>query len=545
MNIIHHIIFKYFYYYISSYNLHIFLFYIIQKDYIIRMWFVHRISRTICFNGEILPTVECILRSGSEKITAVGWLPCHHSNIGYTLILQKKKEKKNRYQKKNQKKNIFNIVSILDIKCTKKKASLPKFRSREYEDYKNIANKSYTDVALWTIAVVYPFWTIKHMNIPNTFKRLTQDIENICKRGEPNAIHIYDKKNAKVAIENSLRQMGELPYDDWEGFEARMDWQNETRYNTASLTKPSTHVANVENYKDVWTTTDEIEKSKRIGQAMTPENTDIILGSPSKRCIPSGTVVIVRNLEDALRLHLDCQLDYHDINICMISLPFQLTEKCYELRRQGVHFVTTLPPNTQHVYIAWSHLWTLSDWLRLIEKRVCKYTLIGRLDQYNLGRGQIFRDMYESNRYKNKTVYHRMASSVIEERSDAKRSIRTIIDEIAHRHQSVQCFTDSHVKKHASIDTGRRCLYKPFRIRTKRFTSRCLSTNKNSSVVSIKSFNGVRCHACVFICSEKTTPFDIHVALSHARDVLYIINCTTCLFALKKISPRRITISPF
>ena len=125
------------------------------------MWFVHRILKRICFHGERLPTVECVLRSGSKKITVIGWLPCHHSNIGYHLILQKRANT-----------NIFNIASILDMTCTKKKSSLPKFRSPEYEDYKKIAQSSYTDVALWTIAVVYPFWSIKHMNVKSTFQTL-------------------------------------------------------------------------------------------------------------------------------------------------------------------------------------------------------------------------------------------------------------------------------------------------------------------------------------------------------------------------------------
>lgn len=516
------------------------------------MWFVQRIIRTISFNGELLPTVECVLRSGSEKISAIGWLPCHHSNVAYTLILKKRKERK------KQKTDVFNIVSILDIKCTKKKSTIPKFRSREYEDYKYISNKSYTDIALWTISVVYPFWTIKNMNIQNTFKRLITNIENICKRGQKDAIHIYDKKNAKIAIEKALCQMGELPYNDWEGFESRMDWQIETRYNTASFKKPSNHVSNVENYKGVWTTTDEIEKSITIVKTMTPENTDMIIGSMSNENVPKDAIIVVRNLEDAYRL--SCQINYKNVKVCMINLPFNLQEKCSKLSQLGVYFVTTLPKNTHHVHVAWSHLWGIGDWLSLIEQAPRKYTLVGRLDQYNMGRGQIFRDMYESQRYSSKVVSHVLVDEVIEEHSDEKRSINMIIDEISKRHDTVQCFTDSHMKGKYSIDTGRRCLYKPFRIRTICKSSRDKKKratplyeenitddilNINSSVVSIKTFHGVQCRACVFLCSEKTTPFDIRAAMSHARDVLYIINCTTCLFALKKICPPRITVSPF
>ena len=511
------------------------------------MWFVHRILKRLCFHGERLPTVECVLRSGSKKITVIGWLPCHHSNIGYHLILQKRANT-----------NIFNIASILDMTCTKKKSSLPKFRSPEYEDYKKIAQSSYTDVALWTIAVVYPFWSIKHMNVKSTFQMLTQNIENICKRGQPNAIHLYDPPKAKAAIEKALHQMGEFPYNDWEGFDARMAWQQETRYNTASLNKPSRHVANVQKYKNVWTTSDEIRTSRRIGQQLTPENTDLVLGSLSNESVPPGAVIVVRNLEDAYRVAT--HLDYKHVDVCMVALPFDLSEKCLELNQMGVPFVRTLPPNTPHIHVAWSHLWGVSDWRTLLERNACKYTLFGRQDQYNHGRGQIFRDMYDSGRYTCQVVQHRLVDQVIERCSDESHSLPDIINDICRRHSTVQCFTDRRVTKYGAIDTGRRCLYKPFRIRTiKQFSHRpsgghpqfCeerdtgVRRNANSSVVSIKTFNGVHCHACVFLCSEKTTPFDIRVAMSHARDVLYIINCTTCLFALKKVCPPRITVSPF
>ena len=52
------------------------------------LWFVHRIIKRKKEHSHVLPTVECILKAGKNKMTAVGWLPCHHSNVGYTLTLK-------------------------------------------------------------------------------------------------------------------------------------------------------------------------------------------------------------------------------------------------------------------------------------------------------------------------------------------------------------------------------------------------------------------------------------------------------------------------
>jgi hypothetical protein len=58
-------------------------------------------------------------------------------------------------------------------------------------------------------------------------------------------------------------------------------------------------------------------------------------------------------------------------------------------------------------------------------------------------------------------------------------------------------------------------------------------------------FNGVDVHAAVFLCSESTTPFDIHVARTHAREALYILNPNQAFMSLNKECHSKLSVNPF
>ena len=513
------------------------------------MWFVHRILELMYPHHSVLPTVRCILRQGKDKRTVTGWLPCHHSNVGYNLEFSQSRVNRQHYV----------IDAIIDMKCCRKKSSLPKVRLQpRFNNYNELAGQSYSNLALWTLAVVYPSWEVVNMDIGTVFKRLVDDIENLCCRNVPHAIHVYNAEKAKVAINAALQQMGERPYNDWAGFEARMDWQMKTRSRTASVDKPSEHVRNVERYGKLWTTTEEISAARKIGEAMTPQNTTLIVGSLGPVTTPEGSCIVVRNLEDAYRVQ--CQVDVRQRQVYMVQAPSTRRLKKEALERLGVSCVQQLPNQIQHVQVAWSHLWGIEDWLALIATLPQSYTCIGRLDQYTSGRGQVFRDMYDTPSFPRTTVQHRMTHNVREIRTN---NVEAEIAQIIDAHPSVQCFTDGRSRIESNIDTGRRELNRPYRIRTLRKPEEaptirkprralqeecwqdesCL--HKNRSVVPVNSFDGVDVHAAVFLCSESTTPFDIHVARTHAREALYILNPNQAFMALRKECPYTPSVSPF
>lgn len=501
------------------------------------MWFVHRIVKILKKHPHILPVVECILKSGKEQKTVTGWLPCHHSNVGYQLTLIPTTD------------GAYNIASIENMTCTRKKSKRPKFR-KQPATYCAMADAALDNVQLWTIAVMYPYWSIVHMDINTVFQQLVNNIEHVCRRGQPHAIHMYNTVLATQSIEAGLRQMGELPYNDWVGFEARMAWQLQTRYNTAAIQEPSKHIDHLQFYNNVWTTTQEIETIRTITTAMTPNNTNIILGSLSPTVIPVRSCIVVRNAEDAYRVH--CHLDWRHADIFMLDIG---RYSYHELANLGIVTVQTLPARAKHVFVAWSHLWGLDQWLQLIAKTPMSYTCVGRNDQYTVGRGQLFRDLCESKQFETTLTTHCATRNVVMVQTD---SIADYVAQVVQQHKSVQCFADAPIGQ--ELDTKRRQLSNPTRIRTLRdrheaptikpprlplmeepyTTEDCAKLNK--SVVDIRSFNGVHVHAAVYICSKDTTPFQIHVAQTHAREALYVVNCQTCLFSLRKISPTKITI---
>lgn len=535
------------------------------------MWFVHRILEMVYPHKSVLPTVHCILKSGKTKITAIGWLPCHHSNVGYNLVLSENMANVRH----------FNIDAITDIKCCRKKSTLPKVRlTPRFAEYQRLAGQSYTNVALWTLSVVYPIWAMVTMDITLVFQRLVDNVENLCRRGVPYAVHVYDRAKAKVAINAALKQMGELPYDEkWDAFEARMDWQLQTRNHTASRVKPSKHVWDVERYGNVWTTSEEIAMAQNIGKALTPQNTTLFVGSVGPSTTPEGSCVVVRNLEDAYRLQ--CRVDVHPdanigrkdkreqyeawctalkIKVYMVNPPQRPHDNYSFLKQMGVGCVQQLPHNIDNIQVAWAHLWGIEDWLALIAAAPQSYTCIGRLDQYTPVRGQVFQDMYDVPSFDRTVVPHYATEHVKEIQTN---DVRAEIARIVERHPTVQCMTDGRVPIEQHWDTGRRELTRPYRIRTLRkreeaptilaprhplqeeywLPESCLQTNR--SVVSVKSFNGVDVHAVVFLCSENTTPFDIHVARTHAREALYILNPNQAFLSLSKECPRKCSVNPF
>lgn len=510
------------------------------------MWFVHRIVKILTKHKSLLPSVECILKSGKDKITVVGWLPCHHSDVGYTLTLKLKADGNSV------------IESIDDIVKTKKKSSIPTSRNRSYTEK---AEQTYNDVALWTVAVMYPILDIFSMDIDAVFQRLTTNIENVCLRDSPHAVYLYRKEKAKEAIQAGLRQMGELPYDDWEGFEARMAWQRETRYDTASKKKPSSHVLNVECYQSLWTTSMEIAKARAVADALTPTTTTLVLGSLSPCFVPRNACILVRNTEDAYRAHCHLEWDYANIYVLQMGVTHQMhPNKAHSNtpKSLGLSLVRELPQDLPHIFVAWSHLWGIEEWLTVIDKNPQSYTCVGRLDQFIAGRGQIFRDMVESQHFPTSIQRHFFTDNVIMVNTE---SISEFVAEVTAKHGTVQCFAAQSVV--CSVDTKRRQLFNPTRIRSLRdpsstpdiklprlplyeeycTTEKCTRVNK--SVVPIHSFHGVHVHAAVYICSENTTPFDIHVARTHAREALYVVNCQRNMFAFNKTCRKRTTVHLF
>ena len=513
------------------------------------LWFVHRIIKIKKEHHHVLPTVECILKAGKDKITAVGWLPCHHSNVRYTLTLKTTN-------------GVHHIVSIENMEKRKKKSTIPKSRS---PNYITMAEDSYNDVALWTVSVMYPILDILKMNIDTVFQRLTTNIENVCLRDSPHAIHLYNIPEAKKVIQAGLRQMGEVPYNNWEGFEARMKWQEETRYNTASLKKPLGTIYNLECYQNRWTSTQDLEHAATIAAAMTPHNTSLVLGSFSSSFVPRNAFILVRNTEDAYRVQ--CQLEWGYANIYMLHMNMTYRVTPQQLHNNtpaslGLYLVKELPQDLPHLFVAWSHLWGVEEWLTVLAKNPTRYTCVGRLDQVTAGRGQIFRDMVDSQKFPIINTTHVRTDNLIMVNTD---DISEFVTAVTAKHGTVQCFADKKTVEQFSpvIDSNRRQLYNPIRIRSLRdqtetpgirlprvplyeeyFTNnKC--THINKSIVPIRSFNGVHVHAAIYICSKYTTPFEIHVARTHAREALYIVNCQTCMFALDKKCKKRRTISLF
>ena len=502
------------------------------------MYFVHRIIKFLYDNGSsLLPTCEFVLTKGSNKITVTGFLTCHHSNIGYEVNLSGNR-----------------ITSIISMKSIKKKSLLPKLRDRRFPNYEQRATEALTYMALWVVSVIYPIYELKKMDIDQQFQLLTNDIENLCKRGVPYAQHLYNLDKATDCIKQSLIIMGEKPYNDFIGFKQRMLWQKQTQYDTASYNnslgtdffgKPVCY-SDLKKYKEVYSTQIDIDTTLKLASVFTPESTTLIRGSINTGI--SGDIVVL-NLEDAYRVR--CQ---STCPIYMMTRPNLTPAKC---RKLGIGDIKLLPSGLLHINVAFCHLWGMKDLTKLIQFQVQSYTLIGRLDQYPRGRGQFYRDMVECGKFRTEITKHVGTDNVIQITST---DIPATIAEISSKHGTIQCFASE--KLDYVVDTGRRKLLDPFRIRSLRprkdalwikaprvpLYEECYTTveelGDNCSVTNVRSYCGVHTHACVFICSDKTTAFDIAVAKSHCREALYLINGGN-YFLLENKCQSRCTVNPF
>lgn len=481
---------------------------------------------------DILPTGSFTIYNARHKKKVSGWLPSHHGNVEYALEVSSPNAN-----------GVSKIICIKHIQISKKvgrpiiKTMTRKMSQKAAESYVNLAKKSRDSLALWTLSVVYPYYKLP-MDIDNAFLKLTDNFSRICTRGDECALDnlIYDFDNAKETINRGLRQMGELPKaETWLHLKKRMAWQQKTRWDTASKEKPD--LISVEKYKDKWTDLKHIDWIKKMKKNFTRENTAIIEGSPSSSAIPKNANVLVRSAEDAYKWKT--RVDWG--NITMFRKHFQ--EHTY--KKMGVLPIEILQPEQEHVYIAYAHLWSVEEWERLLMYNIKSYTIIGRLDQYPRGRGQTFRDMCESGKFNIELARHVGAEAVIVDKTFDD------IPDIVKKHGVVQCFGDRNLQ----LDTGRVQLSRPYRIRTLRPKegARTLlyeeqymeEAIKPVYTVGVKSFHGVRPIAAVYICSERTTSFEIHTARTLCRDALYIIGEQPSMFSFERRPPKRLTINPF
>ena len=494
------------------------------------MWGIHHIH-TLYENvrPDLLPCGLFTLCCRKQKIKASGFLPTHHSDVDFELLLSNPNNKQ-----------IHQILGIVHIKCNKKKKQkykqfakkLPKQKQQQYLDKAEHARKS---MALWTLATVYTYYTLPK-DITGTFHRLVNDFTDICRRGALDNIPqlIYNYEKSVDIINRGLQQMGELPKArEWTKLKELHEWQRRTRYSCASSVNPS--LSFVENYKGKWVEKQDIEIHQALVQHFRPDNTILVQGSPAPSSIPSDAIVIVRNAEDAYKWKMRI-LNTQDIYTLKIWFA-----KTAGLR--GLLDLKIMPNNQEHVFIAYAHLWGQEDWQTLMHANHKSYTLIGRLDQYPRGRGQIFRDMCESNKFDIETNPH-IAARIVQ------RTTMDCIDKIVEKYGVVQCFYDG--TETLNIDTNRRYLNKPFRIRTlKRNTDdnsllheerTTTGIGKNASVVNVRNFQSIPVMAGIFICSEESRSFDVHVAKTHCRKALYIIGESPSMFAIQRKAPSRISI---
>ena len=498
-------------------------------------WQVSRILRLWQVYPHVLPPGKFVLVNPTgKKKTVSGWLPCHHGNVQYELAFKPNGD----------------IARVLCIIMLRKKKRAPVSAAGKQidtgklgpigytkEKYFKQAENAYCDQATWTIAVTYPCWRVYTMNLQQVFQALVRDPEAICMRDSPACIEslMYQPEKALVAINNVLKTIGELPYDDLPGFRERMQWQLDTRYSTATLKQPSKHVRDVQHYQKLWTTRKEIERVNILRDALT-DKCELWMGTPCQEAIRDRCVVVA-TLEEAFALKCFVKTD-----IYMLKPPFD------EARRKelGLPNIKTLDSDLS-VAIPWSHRWGLTEWLSLVEKTPVSLMCIGRLDQYASGRGEIFRQLVKAFPCH---VGHHFKMNRVE--------MVNVQDVAAFVHglnyPTIQCFSESPIE---GIDTGRRWIPRPSRIRT--VTKRTchqpprialqeepftLKVGENASVVHVSRVL-TPVDVGVYICTDNTKAFDIHVARTLCRHKLFIVNCrdTPLMWHAKAIP--RICVTPF
>ena len=507
------------------------------------MYFIHKIKEfrfsNKSKNGDLLPSCVFVLTRKSSKITVFGFLPCHHSNIGYELKIDDDNK-------------IEYIISIKTIDA--KQSVLPDLRSYKYPNYELVANQALNDVSLLVCSVIYPIWKLKKMDIKAQFNMLCVDIERSALRGFPHAHNLYDVERATECIDNALTICKKSPYNKIGAFKARMKWQETTRNNTATKEKPKPAGLFLEEervklikYNGVYCTEAAVRVVENLSSVFTANTTKLVQGSLQDI---TGDIVVL-NVEDAYRVR--CQVGTA-CNIYMMKRHDFTPAKC---RILGIAHIKQLPKKKDHINVAFAHLWGVEEWTQLATFEAESYTFIGRLDQYPRGRGQLFRDMLESNRFPSKITRHFGTDNVICMQSS---DIVAMVAEICRKHDTVQCFNTDKVS--LGIDCGRRQLFYPARIRSLRDSTdapdihlpkialheeyysyqKLLSVNASEQYV--RWYCGAPINAAILICSENTTAFDIGLAKSHCRQALYLINGCN-YFSMETKPPDRCTANPF
>jgi hypothetical protein len=515
------------------------------------MWRIESLRLLWPVSGNILPEAEFTLYQSKHKKKVSGWLPVHHSDVEYDLVFnnQSKIVQINNIRRTTRKKRLlsgYTSVQKAAAHFFKNKPSDNQLRKgttrRQREDYLALAKQALTDLPLWCVSVIYPHSRVRTSNYTELFSLLTENIENICKKDSKAAITrlLYNKELAKNYIDRVLVQMGELPYTDWEGFEQRMAWQLYMRYHTASYEHPGRHVPNIEKYKNVWTTREEIETCRRMKLHLRKDNVNLIIGCPCPSNMNSSTVVVARSLEDVYRL----KCFVIPAKICMLNCPWNNDH----LKKLGISDLTLLEEG-QHVHVAYAHYWGIGDWLALFEKKPTHYTCVGRLDQYSSGRGQIFRDMHDSAQFNISYAHHRGTENVIT--MPRQEDLAAFTHGLRQQWGVVQCFGYE-----MGVDTGRRIFKRPFRIRTLKLedSDRLYEEKmahfpgKNASMTSVANYRSLHVPAVVIFCNGNTSAFDVHVARTWATCALYIVeqhSPAPCMFSFKRLCPKRRTINPF
>lgn len=481
--------------------------------------YISRIDRIRETFPHFLPYCAFVLTDGTTTKELSGWLPCHHKNISYTLEINGKK-----------------IQRIVDIVVREKKRDDEVIRSTykqnknkkidHFQCYKTIATQAYTLKQLWTLSIIYPFWKIKSMDIQNTHKTLLTNLSQIYDRESTlsNAKLWYNKTLTADVLTRVARI--EQQQISWDEFNANMELQEQLRANTA-IKRPPIRRKNMQKYKGVWSTNAEIKRTRIIAKTFRPDNVQLQLGSPCPSHVPSDAICICIHDEDIFRWH--CFVEWGTMSTIR-NCP-QITDKT--------------------IYIAFAHHWGVEQWTKLAAKcKNCSFICIGRLDQYSKGRGQIFRDMYESVKFQYIAVFHQATDNVEMVFAD---NIPSFIEEIQQTHQNwpIQCFAND-PQKWQNIDVGR--VWHMGKIRTIRTLEHgntfyeeknTHAHGKNASVLKIQEYKGLPVPFSIYICSEETTAFHIHVARTFTQQLLYIVNCSTCLFSFEQKAPSRITINPF
>lgn len=510
------------------------------------MWSIVGIRRLKFSSQYVLPTAEFQLQSGTDKKTVLGWLPCHHGHVQYELLFRPGRIARIvdiHFDRKTPSKT--KVIQQTSRRIKKKGFAPNGYTSAQYETQ---AEQGLHSIAIRVCAVLFTHWEIRNMDIEDAFRELSDNIENIVRDDSPvyKARFVYDPAETKILIQRALRHMGNPPREDWTPFDARLAWRNNT--DTASRQKLSEHIANVERYQNLWTTSDLIEQTRTIASVFRPDKVTLIQGSPSPSNIPESAVVVFHSTEDIYRWK------------CLVDTgTFAMMSHSYtdmRLKELGVHPVRRLEKN-EAIIVPWAHRWNQSQWVALARFRPRHITAIGRVDQWPLGRGQVFRDMIRSEKFEIVKSYHLAVDCVHMIQTN---DIASFVEKMREKHKVVQCFSN---ESHPNIDCNRRYLTNPRRTRTLRDPAETQFTKEhvplyeemhvhapdkvcgNASVQKVRYYRGLRVPAAVYMCSEKTTPFDVHLARSHCKDALYILNCSTCLFSMNKTAPLKTSINPF